>query len=173
MGNAFMRQSRGSNRGLLEKAIDAYRLCLLMTETEGDLRGDARHNLELARLLWLKALPDPEDASQDRPPFPISAKPMIRKSRKSRPPPKSGPGDAKSAEPGFNDAVDNGKGVASHKSKKTQTGPITVLPDTSELVPLSPQETEAILEVISERILQDHRQYRRHAVTVADHVKDW
>ncbi len=173
MGNACMRDSRGSNRGLLEKAIDAYRLCLLLKETEAELRGDARHNLELARLLWLKALPNPDDPSQDRPPFPNIGKANDPEVKKEQAPPKSGQSDAKSGDPNFNDAADNGKGAASHKSKKAQTGPITVLPDNSELVPLSPQETEAILEDISQRILQDHRQYRRHAVTVPDHVKDW
>jgi Ca-activated chloride channel homolog len=173
MGNACIRDSRGNNRSLLEKAIDAYRFCLLMKETDADLRGDVRHNLELARLLWLKALPNPDDPSQDRPPFPNIGKSNEPDSKKEPVPPKNSQSEVKSADPGVHDTADTAKGAAGHKSTKAQTGPITVLPDNSELVPLSPQETEAILEDISQRILQDHRQYRRHAVTVPDHVKDW
>ena len=65
------------------------------------------------------------------------------------------------------------KGDLKGNSKKAQAGPLTVLPDQSELSPLSPQETQAHLEAISQRILQEQRQYRRHAVTLPDNVKDW
>jgi hypothetical protein len=41
------------------------------------------------------------------------------------------------------------------------------------LVPLSPQETEAHLENIAQRILQERRHYHRHTVLVPEHVKDW
>jgi hypothetical protein len=47
------------------------------------------------------------------------------------------------------------------------------LPDKDELVPLSPQETEAHLEEIVQRVLEQRRTYRRHVVIVPENVKDW
>jgi tetratricopeptide (TPR) repeat protein len=174
LGNAYVRQAKGSQRGPLEKAIDAYRLCLLMKETDGDLRTDARHNLELARLLWLKALPQPEDFAQEHPPFPNIGKIKEPEVKKDIAAAKQGHQvEANSAESGSEESNDTAHGAAAQKSKKSQTGPITVLPDTSTLVPLSPEETEALLANISQRLLQDQRHYRRHAVTVPDHIKDW
>ncbi len=70
MGNAYLQASRGNDRGLLEQALRAYRECLLDDATVPEIRADARHNLELARLLWIKTLPNP-----DEPPLDVSEEP--------------------------------------------------------------------------------------------------
>ncbi|HWY88238.1 MAG TPA: tetratricopeptide repeat protein, partial [Gemmataceae bacterium] len=167
MGNAYLRESQGAARPYLERALDAYRACLLMEETPAEVRSDTRHNLELTRLLWLKTLPDPDD-----PPRSDERKPKDPKNPE-RDDMKDGKSPFKTDEQGSRDATDSGKGQSPAKSKKALSGPLTVLPDESELVPLSPQETEAHLENIAQRILQERRHYHRHTVLVPEHVKDW
>jgi Ca-activated chloride channel family protein len=171
MGNACLQESKGTGRPHLERALDAYRACLQMEESVAEVRMDARHNLELARLLWLKTLPNPEDPprgddlkSQNATPM----NPYMKKDDRS-----NGLGAGKSDEPGSPDSPDSGKGDAPNKSKKAASGPLTVLPDSDELVPLSPGETDAHLTGVAQRILQERRQYRRHAVLVPENVKDW
>lgn len=168
MGHAYLRESQGTRRDLLEKALDAYRACLLMDETAAEVRADARHNLELARLLWLRTLSDPENPPRgDDPPAP----------KKPKSPPKDDPGkgtkDVKVDDPDGKEIPDGGKGDTMGKSKKALAGPLTVLPDHNELVALSPQETAAHLEDITQRISQERRAYRRHAVARPEGVKDW
>lgn len=172
MGNAYLRDSKGTSRPLLEKALDAYRACLLLEPSVGPVRSDARHNLEIARLLWLKSLPNPEEN-------PGNGANNSREKRPNHKRPEPGKQDVKDdASPGKTDdpgtgPADAGKENAGAKAKKAQSGPLTVLEDTSELVPLSPGETEAHLSAIARRILQERRQYRRHALTVPENVKDW
>lgn len=171
MGHAYVHESKGTNRGLLEKALAAYRSCLLMHETPEAMRADARHDLELARLLWLQTLPDPETPPRQKDQVPP------KNGERKRPPgskdPKDGARDVEGNEPDKKELVDGANGDTKTQAKKARAGPLTVLPDRSELVPLSPQETAAHLEANTQRMLQERRHYRRHAVTVADGVKDW
>jgi Ca-activated chloride channel family protein len=171
MGNACLQESKGVSRSHLEKALDAYRSCLGMKETTGDVRTDARHNLELARLLWLKTIPDPNDPPRKDDllsPRDKSMNPHVKKEDRN-----NGTGDAKGDEAASGEMPDFGKNDAPNNSKKAASGPLTVLPDRSELVPLSPQETEAHLESASQRILREGRQHRHHAVLAPENVKDW
>jgi Ca-activated chloride channel family protein len=172
MGNALLQESKGARRDLLEKALEAYRACLPLEETAGALRSDVRHNLELARLLWLKTVPNPEDPPRNAEPNPENKSPKS-KNATGKDEPKAGKADGNTKEPGTGDPADPSKGGAKNKSLNAQSGPLTVLPDRSELVPLSPQETEAHLENIAQRILQERRNYRRHTVTLPENVKDW
>jgi Ca-activated chloride channel family protein len=171
MGNAYLQESKGVSRSHLEKALDAYRFCLNMQATSGDIRSDARHNLELARLFWLKTIPNPSDPPRNddlTPPRDKSMSPHLKKEERG-----NGTGDAKSDEAGSRETTDFGKDDMSNKSKKAASGPLTVLPDQSELVPLSPQETEAHLESASQRIIQEGRRHRHQAVLTPENVKDW
>jgi tetratricopeptide (TPR) repeat protein len=171
MGNAYLRDSRGTARVSLEKALGAYRACLRLEQASEAVRADARHNLELARLLWLKAVPNPEDPPRNDEQNPKNAKPMSPQGDKNDS--KNGKNAVQTGEQGTQDAADSGNGATSNKSKKASSGPLTSLPDTSELVALSPQETEAHLDSVAQRILNERRHYRRHAVTVPENVKDW
>ena len=47
------------------------------------------------------------------------------------------------------------------------------MPDRSELVPLSPRETEAHLRDFTRRIQEERRQFRRDTAPAAENVKDW
>jgi tetratricopeptide (TPR) repeat protein len=168
MGNAYLRESMGSNRALLDKALDAYRSCLLAPETTGDLRKDARHNLEIARLLWMQTRPkddEPEGPNPNPDKKPKDPSNKLDQKDKSQ--------DANGQDAANGDSAKAGKDHGKGQSKKVQPGPLTVLPDSQELVPLSPGETEAHLGQITQRIMHERRHYRRHESNIPDNVKDW
>ncbi len=75
-------------------------------------------------------------------------------------------------EQGSDDGTEPGKGSPGSNAKASR-GPLTVLPDERELVPLSPEDTQAHLEQVAKRIASERRHYRRHAVLVPANVKDW
>src|SRR5262249_9368665 len=54
LGNALL-QYAGDNPYTLAEAVAEYRACLHQPDLPASLRSDARHNLELAQLRWLKA----------------------------------------------------------------------------------------------------------------------
>ncbi len=58
------------DRRLLESALEAYRACLL-GDAPAEVRADARHNLELARMFWLETLPNPDEIPKSDEPFPM------------------------------------------------------------------------------------------------------
>lgn len=171
LGNARVRQAGADNASLLESAIASFRNCLAEADPSGDLAHDARHNLELAALLWTKATaknPDKPPEGTDPPPDPVHGKnPNIG------PDPK-GNGNNGNTDP---DSVGkNGKGPLDQTGKPTgkpAQGPLTVLPDDNELVPLSPRETEAHLHQLAERILRDRRAAWSQRVPPLGKVKDW
>src|ERR1700730_2069902 len=55
LGNAIVQRARDNDAGLLERAMESYKKCLARPEVGPGLARDARHNLELATKLWLKA----------------------------------------------------------------------------------------------------------------------
>ena len=72
LGNALL-QYAGDSPSTLAEAVAEYRVCLHQPELPTALRNDARHNLELAQLLWLKAwekLPEDKRKDQEKPPDP-------------------------------------------------------------------------------------------------------
>lgn len=166
LGNALFQQS--TRKQQYESAIAAYRECMAATVSGSTLHADARFNLELARLLSLQAKADessklPNDSSHDP------------KTGKSSDSPKDGSmgkdGSSSTGEP--NGKGDTGESGGKDKSGKVKAGPLTVLPDEAQLAPLSPAETEAHLEQLTERILRERRGYRRHAQAAPANVKDW
>lgn len=73
LGNALVRQSNGTDAGLLKQAIAGYEECLRLEPEDPNLAADLRHNLELARQLWARARTaassNPEsDGDRTRPP---------------------------------------------------------------------------------------------------------
>ena len=67
----------------LRAAIDSFERCLAMDPAEPRLVGDARHNLELAKLMWAEARakerkkPLPNEPTDDEPPTPQPTRPEV------------------------------------------------------------------------------------------------
>ncbi|MCI0376696.1 MAG: VWA domain-containing protein [Gemmataceae bacterium] len=171
-GNALLQQSAGKNRFLVERAIASLRDCLALEKLDPSLRSDARHNLDLARHLWLKTNPDdarPEDQQHQAEPKGKHLKKVLAKSKEG----KNGKDAFGKEDAGGPESKEPGNGQDPSKGKKAGVGPLTVLPDQKELVPLSQQEAEAHLEEIARRIMLERRNYRRLAWGVPENVKDW
>ena len=159
---------------LLAQAVQAYRACLLEPDLPSDLRADARHNLELAQLLWLKARsdrknPDEGDSQKSPPPNPPQAKnPLEQK------------------DPGISDAVyqpvDSANGSKSKASADMQTGQasnklhsgsIVVLPDEDAVVPMIADDALATLAQHAERIAEQRRRQRNSGGSNSPATRDW
>lgn len=168
---AALIQAGNQDRWKLERAIAALRRCL-ESKPGPDLQNDALYNLELAKWLWIQAKPGPAseppntpDAAQD---------PTL-------PPERSGDGQPQTgAKLGPGGAEDGGletggvdQAAMNGQKKKPAHGPLTVLPDTDKLEPLSPEETSAHLEQLIARIQRERRQYWQQVIPAPANVKDW
>ena len=114
----------------------ATALCLLLQPLDVDLLGDARHNLELASLLWLEA----RAAKQNRPYNPgQSEEPKANKTAKEKTPDdgpaKGGPG--KEGQAGLEQK--NGADPQEGQSKLAALGKLWNLADQDKLVSLPPK----------------------------------
>jgi tetratricopeptide (TPR) repeat protein len=171
LGNCLLQQAQDRDARMLEKAIDSYRACRRSPGVNPELRADAGHNLELARLLWLRA----KDLKQDS-----SPKEDEENNADSQ---KNGPEDGKS-EPGGNpgepggpqaqgkEGFEEGKGPES-KQPEPGRGNLPTLPDADRLVPLPPEDVTAYLERVAERIRRERQEHWRSAAPTAPAVKDW
>jgi tetratricopeptide (TPR) repeat protein len=159
----------------LAEAIGLLEECLRNDETDERLAANARHNLELAKLLWLqaKARPNPQ---KDKPPDEENPQPP--------PPPKPQPNQ----QPGGDDGTGGKQGLGQNErgqqdgQKPAQAdgqpapgeGTLPVIPDREELVPMSREEAEAHLRQATERVMQEGRAHRRGSVRVpSGKVRDW
>jgi len=171
LGNCLVKQAGPTDVKILEEALTSYRECLALAPADDSLKTNARHNLELATLLWLKA----KSAARD--------KPSNGESKDDHKP--KDPMNEK--EPGSQIGKDKGPGTKGEKvekpgdgtedkggQKKLATpGKILNLPDQDELVKLPPEDTSALLEQAAQRILNERRDYRRQSDTTTEGVKDW
>lgn len=160
LGNCLVKQAGGDDVKALETALGCFRECDKLGGADDSLRGDARHNFEIARLLWLEARaktpqkgerPDPHETKNG-----------------AEPPPKKPKKEDKSAEKNGDDP-----GTAKEQKKLAALGKLLVLPDADRLLPLSPEDTMSFLERTRARVLQERSEYRRQAVMPSEKVKDW
>jgi Ca-activated chloride channel family protein len=175
LGNSLLRQGGDEGAAKLRLAVEAYRACLLQPELDADLRKDARHNLELAQLLWLQA-------KAKRPDDPEGTEPNPNPSRKdpAKSETKSGGDDPAnpSKEPGDPKGDPNGvgpkdQGNLPQASKNVAQGPLQVLPDDDKVLPLSPQELHLRLRREADRIAAARRAWRVQQSTPHPVGKDW
>jgi Ca-activated chloride channel homolog len=173
LGNAFLREG-GNHAPLLAQAVQAYRACLQERDLTADLRADARHNLELAQLLWLKARNDqktPDNGDSDK--NPPQTAPLAKDTLDNK-------------DPGAADAayqpVDSANGAQAKKSPEINAGPesknlrsgsIVVLPDEEPIMPLAPSDALATLESHAQRIAEQRRRQRNPAGSGVLTTKDW
>jgi Ca-activated chloride channel homolog len=175
LGTALVKQSGGASAALLRQAVNAFRACLAQPELDADLAKDARHNLELAQLLWMRARTanpneDPGDGASDRPPDPKSNRPSgsdPRKQDENGPPSKDRP--EPSPQPG-----DEGKAALGDGAKdKLNAGPLQMLPDSDEVRPLPPAEADEQLARIIERIVRERRLHWQQSARPTKDARNW
>jgi tetratricopeptide (TPR) repeat protein len=177
LGNCLLREGAESQSAkTLALAIEFYRACLGDPAGQ-ELHGQARHNLELARLLWLKARTNP---AQDRDP-----KEDVPETKKEP----EGPKDGGPEDGGEQDGKPAGKHLSAlekalqnrQKAKELEQqlagkGDLRTLPDSDQLRQMDTDDAAAQLELAAQRILRDQVERReRDAVRrgTNPNVKDW
>jgi tetratricopeptide (TPR) repeat protein len=171
LGNCLLQQADEKKLDAFAQAVKSYEECLQQTGLSPALRGRAENNLELARLLWQKARSEetPKQAGnkeqKNREPKANKKNPDDggEDSQKGPQNPQDGKGDPtrKDGRKGDNDKQGAGKGN------------LATLPDNEQLVPMTVQETRALLEEWSERLRQERQARQRMTAPPAGRVKDW
>lgn len=170
-------QRRGEEVTATREAIRCYRACLGSKHLEAPLVEDARHNLELAKLLWLKALAkkgsSPEKERSDQQPNDSS-----QQQQGDKPEGMQGgdPGtDPRNPGPG-RQQVQVGDGQQPIETSKPSPGAGSEFPQEvdDKDPPLTPEKARKHLTEVARKIRQDRDAKRiRSTREVAGPVKDW
>lgn len=175
LGNSLVQQGSSLGAQALGEAVRRYEECLALGEDE-PLPEDVRHNLELARLLWLQAKADQkepekgssEDEMKDDPPEGNGMDPKNS----------VGMGDPGASPRGVGDPMrvkpEPGKTPIKTDDVAPGKGTLPPVPDADELKHLSPEDAAAHLQRAMQKVLRERREYERStAKPPAAGVKDW
>jgi tetratricopeptide (TPR) repeat protein len=174
LGTALVKQSGATSAPILQQAVSAFRTCLAQPGLDADLQADARHNLELAQMLWLKARAanpndPPDDGGEDPPPNKQAKKNSGPDKDKGQDPGGGKDDPDKTGQPG-----NEGSGAVGEGNKqKIKPGDIQFLPDVDKVVPLPPEETDAHLDGIIDRIVQERRAHWQKSAQAPKDAKNW
>jgi Ca-activated chloride channel family protein len=166
LGNALL-QYAGDNAQTLAEAVSAYRACLHQPTLSASLRADARHNLEIAQMLWLKArgkLPEDKKTDPNKPPYPPENEDK-----------KDDDGAYVAVNPskdGQKREVDNLPNAPKPKQMRSQ-GMSKHLADEEQVHPVSPEDTLATLADHARRIAEARRRMRNPNGPAELTTKDW
>lgn len=161
LGNSLLQYADG-NAATLAEAVAEYRKCLLQPNLSTKLKNDARHNLEVTQLLWLKAWEKlPEDKKNvEKPIYPDPEEKKDGRYMAIDPVQKATPEEWADIPVGS-------------KSKKLASQSLLVLPDEDTPLPLSPEAAMATLDREARRIAATRRLQRNPAGSAALATKDW
>ncbi len=159
----------------LREAVALWEECLREDDLGEPFAGHARHNLELAKTLWVLAKARAEERKNDPPP---------NDENPNRPPPrpddgKQGPADLGSGTPkGSGDKApvkaDPGDNPLADEQGKAGKGNLDAVPDQAELVPMTHEEAMSHLKQATERVLEERQAHRRRPPRApAGKVRDW
>jgi Ca-activated chloride channel family protein len=166
LGNALL-QYAGDNAQTLAEAVAAYRACLHQPALSASLRADARHNLEIAQMLWLKArgkLPEDKKTDPNKPPYPQENEDK-----------KDDAGAYVAVNPskdGQRREVGDLPNAPKPKQMRSQ-GTSKHLPDEEQVRPVSPEDTLATLAEHARRIAEARRRMRNPNGPAELTTKDW
>jgi Ca-activated chloride channel family protein len=174
LGTCLLRQAGDRDARLLEQAVARYQECRRTVGATPELAEDAAHNLELARLLWIKARARPPDEPPNADPETQKPSPEQQKDNgKAEPGDGAEPDGPPERQQGLGkQGAEQGKG-SEHRQPTPGRGNLPTLPDTDELVPLSADDTAAYLEREAQRIRHERREYWQSAAPALPNVKDW
>ncbi|MFO0848447.1 MAG: tetratricopeptide repeat protein [Gemmataceae bacterium] len=161
---------RGGPAAVYRSAIAAFEQALDLLPGDDPLDADARHNLELAKLLWLKARekekarPRPSDLPPDLFPEP----PRLPETGGSEDP------GGTEASVGGPDPGGTAAGQAGAGRKTPGAGNLPVLQDGDQPQPLSPPAARAHLRGLADRLASDrHKTARLLVGPERPNVRDW
>lgn len=157
---------RGGTPAAYRSAVACFERCLDLDPADEPLKADARHNLELAKLLWVEAnrkAAKPETPNSDPPP-----------EERPDPPPAFGGADPQPGNPepgGSDNAGKNPQPVPTPAAGPTPKGTpkdadakapgnnpnLPVLKDDDRLQPLSPEDTREYLKRTEDRLRRERQ----------------
>ena len=168
LGTSMLHASDGRDARRLAEAADCFARCLKSPGVDEALAADARHNLELAKLLWRRI------RGNDSPPPENDQNPTNDDADSNTKPPETRHNDSSTDRTGAggpgNERLVQAP-VASEGPKPTPTndapppgaGRHTPIPEEDQLKPLPPQEARELLRQASERIQRERRALQRAA----------
>jgi tetratricopeptide (TPR) repeat protein len=173
-GTSLLQSDGGTNVKDLEVAVRFLRDCRRHT-TDPDLRERAGHNLELARLLLLKAKSDPNNPGSK--PNQEDEKPKTNQDEQPQgpegnPEPQPAKGEGK-GDPLPHDPTKGEQKAVETREPSPGKGKLGPLRDTDQLDPLDPRATETHLEQAARRIRANQREQRHAGARILPNVKDW
>jgi tetratricopeptide (TPR) repeat protein len=176
LATCLVRQGRELGPKAILEAVILYEQCLSREGIDPDLATDVRHNLELAKLLWLEAQARAADRTDEGPDEDTRTKPTDPPGKK----PETGGTD-----PGTGRPEPRGKHVPVQSDVGTRPTPtneppgpgkgtLPPIPDDADLPPLSAEDAAAHLEQAAAQIARERHTHRKQSVKpVAPGVKDW
>lgn len=178
LANAIVQRAETRDVSLLEQAIGFYEECLRNDEAGEELKENARDNLELARVLLIRAKQakkernsDNSDSDNPQPPKPMDTGPAPRHTADAR----LGSPDARDARQFQLDKKGGlAQGATSTQQPRPGMGNLPPIPDQDELAPLSPEDTTAYLEQLTARIVRERKAGKQRSLSGPPRgVKDW
>lgn len=176
LGNSLL-QARGEEVGALREAIRCYRACLVSPDGDASLAKNARHNLELAKLLCIRALARNPQADRDKKDESdgsnSSEQPMGSEDK-----PREGGNDpgaeANRMAAGQQAADANGQQPIQTDQRMGGPGTLPPVEDSDKPTPLTPEEaSQHLRNAIQEIDRERNNQRLRSARTPTGPVKDW
>jgi tetratricopeptide (TPR) repeat protein len=162
----------------LAEAVRLFEDCSRNDEADERLTADARHNLELAKMLWVQANARPSPRKDNQPKD-------DEENPKSQPPkpvpaPQPGSGDNSASPTNGNADKTSAAAEAGQEPNKTDgqqapgAGNLPVIPDREELAPMSREDAEAHLRQAIDKVIQEGRAHRQRSQKVpSGKVRDW
>jgi tetratricopeptide (TPR) repeat protein len=171
LGNCLLQQADEKNIDAFPAAVKCYEECMGQPGLGTGLRGKVENNLELARMLWAKARAEEQPKQQGN----------QQKNKEPRNSKKNADDGGEDSQKGSQNSPD-GKGDSSRRDGQKGNdndkqgagkGKLSTLPDSEQLVPMTVQETRALLEELTERLRQEQQSRQRMTAPPPGRVKDW
>jgi Ca-activated chloride channel family protein len=175
LATCLVQEEQGRNRQLLTEAIGLYQQCLREPEIEESLATDARHNLELAKLLRLQAPPPKKDREGDDPQKsePKNSSDEPPPTAPEQPNPTAGQPELNKGQPQHTSPAPGDQPIPTDQ-RQAGRGNLPPVPDQDKLVPMSPEDAALHLQRATQRILREHRSYQLSSSAGAGRsVKPW
>lgn len=174
---------RGGSVGVYRSAVACFEHCLDSSATDETLRADARHNLELAKRLWIEAnkkaarpenpnTPPPEEQPEMQPPAGGADQDPTNPADTEAGPGAKNPAQAARPMPGV--VPKNGSPREANTPTAGNNRKLQPLEDADQAQPLSPEDTREYLRRTDER-LRDERRKMLRLLSGPDRpgVRDW
>jgi hypothetical protein len=175
LGTCLLQHSEGTKAEWLEQAVVVFDHCARLAPSGSRLAADARHNLELAREL-LRLNPKPRKSDQSSSDQEDTQNKPNQRDNAGGDPGNSGPDSMQNQNGGdrTEQQPNPGDNPLATDERTPGKGNLATLPDTDELVSMSPEEVAAHLRQAVQRILGERREYQQQAAKSSSRdVLDW